>query len=122
MTKGASASCPGTPSVLSFLYAYTHSKACPQGCWAGFNTEIHITAQEEHEGSQDRFLQAISSLLLTSELMGPTVSEVELTRHWVPAYSVPSNSRETGSAQVHSLCAPIRSDWTGNGLAAVLGN
>lgn len=47
------------------------------------------------------FLQVISSYLLTSELMDPTVSHAGVNRYLVPAYSVPRNSMETGSAPYH---------------------
>lgn len=47
------------------------------------------------------FLHVISSYLLTSELMDPTVSHAGVNRYLVPAYSVPRNSMETVSAPYH---------------------
>lgn len=54
------------------------------------------------------FLQLISSYLLTSELMDPTLSQEGVNRPLVPAYSVPRNSMETGSTQGRSFCAPYQ--------------
>lgn len=102
--QGSSSSLlPGTPSVLSHPPFYS---GFPRLLGEGRiqhrdrqNTPGNCTGE-----GQGMFLQVISSYLLTSELMDPTVSQVGVNRHLVPAYSVPRNSMETGSAQGHSFC------------------
>lgn len=57
-------------------------------------------------------LQVIRSYPLTSELMDPPVRRVGVHRDLVPAYSVPRNSKERGSAQGLPSVQPIRSVYT----------